>query len=73
MNTKFQETDDELFQDPILYRQLDNSLIYLTVTRLDIAYTVHDSTSTSHYSLCSGHSSTIFTLFLFPLGWQLDR
>jgi hypothetical protein len=41
MNVKLRDTDGELLSDATLYRQLVGSLIYLTVTRPDLAYAVH--------------------------------
>ena len=40
-NVKFTLTDDTPLDDPTFYHQLVGSLIYLTVTRPDIAYVVH--------------------------------
>ncbi|XP_022871341.1 uncharacterized protein LOC111390519 [Olea europaea var. sylvestris] len=40
-NIKLRPTDRELLPDATHYQQLVGSLIYLTVTRLDIAYAVH--------------------------------
>jgi hypothetical protein len=40
-NVKLRATDGELFSDATLYRQLVGSLIYVTVTRPDLAYVVH--------------------------------
>lgn len=40
-NVKFTSTDGNLLRDPTLYRQLVGSLIYMTVTRPNIAYAVH--------------------------------
>jgi len=40
-NTRLLATDGESLPDATLYRQLVGSLIYLTVTRPDISYTVH--------------------------------
>ena len=38
---KYQRDEGELLLDPFLYRQLVGSLIYLTISRLDISYDVH--------------------------------
>jgi hypothetical protein len=40
-NMKYQCDEGGLLEDPILYRMLFGSLIYLTITRLDISYVVH--------------------------------
>ena len=40
-NCRLNSHDGESLYDVILYRQLVGSLIYLTVTRLDISYAVH--------------------------------
>jgi hypothetical protein len=40
-NTRLLATDGESLPDATLYRQLVSSLIYLTVTRPDISYTIH--------------------------------
>ena len=40
-NAHFSAIDGIFLSDGTLYRQLVSSLIYLTVTRLDIAYIVH--------------------------------
>jgi len=40
-NVKLWATDGELLPDATLYRQLVGSLIYLTITRLDLVYAVH--------------------------------
>uniref|UniRef100_A0A2N9EJW8 Integrase catalytic domain-containing protein n=1 Tax=Fagus sylvatica TaxID=28930 RepID=A0A2N9EJW8_FAGSY len=41
LNVKLNTTDGEPLSDATLYRQLVGSLIYLTVTRPDLAYAVH--------------------------------
>ena len=40
-NCRLNSHDGESLFDATLYRQLVGSLIYLTVTRIDISYTVH--------------------------------
>ncbi|XXG72115.1 hypothetical protein AAC387_Pa07g1278 [Persea americana] len=41
LNVKFSQEDGDLLPDPIAYPQLVGSLIYLTITRLDISYAVN--------------------------------
>lgn len=43
-NLKLAHLDDTPLSDDTLYRQLVGSLVYLTVTRLDIAYDIHQVT-----------------------------
>ncbi|XP_042472488.1 uncharacterized mitochondrial protein AtMg00810-like [Zingiber officinale] len=40
-NARYSPSDDSSLQDPNLYRIVVESFVYLTVTRPDIAYTVH--------------------------------
>ena len=55
-NVRFTPLDGTLLDDPTLYRQLVGSLIYLTVTRPDLAYAVHlvsqfmSAPRTTHYA-----------------------
>lgn len=41
LNIKLQSSDSTLLSDATLYRQLVGNLVYLTITRPDIAYAVH--------------------------------
>lgn len=41
LNVKLHDINGELFLDPILYRQLVGSLVYLTHTHLDRSYVVN--------------------------------
>jgi len=41
VNVKYRKDKGDLLDDPTLYRSLVGSLIYLTTTRLDISYAVH--------------------------------
>ena len=41
VNVKYRKDEGDLLNDPTLYRSLVGSLIYLTTTRPDISYAVH--------------------------------
>ena len=40
LNVKLRKEEDDLVADPSLYRKLVSSLVYLTITRLDISFAV---------------------------------
>ncbi|XP_050902156.1 uncharacterized mitochondrial protein AtMg00810-like [Lathyrus oleraceus] len=48
VNVKYHRDDDDLFPDPLLYRQLVGSLNYLTITRLDISFVVQQVSQFMH-------------------------
>ncbi|XP_062109736.1 uncharacterized mitochondrial protein AtMg00810-like [Humulus lupulus] len=41
LNARYSSSDGVSFSDPSLYRTVVGSLVYLTITKPDIAYTVH--------------------------------
>ena len=41
VNVRLRRDEGVLLQDPTLYRKLVGSLIYLTITKLDISFVVH--------------------------------
>ena len=41
LNAHLTPTGEKLLSNPSIYRRLVGSLVYLTVTRLDISYAVH--------------------------------
>ncbi|RVW57294.1 Serine hydroxymethyltransferase, mitochondrial [Vitis vinifera] len=45
VNVKYRKDERNLLDDPTLYRRLVGSFIYLTTTRLDITYVVHQVSS----------------------------
>ncbi|WJZ95445.1 hypothetical protein VitviT2T_014215 [Vitis vinifera] len=57
VNVKYRKNEEDLLDDPTLYRCLVGSLIYLTTTRPDISYVVHQvsqfMTSSRHLHLAA--------------------
>lgn len=57
VNVKYRKDEEDLLDDPTLYRRLVGSLIYLTTTRPDISYAVHQvsqfMTSPQHLHLAA--------------------
>ena len=53
VNVKYRKDEGDLLDDPTLYRRLVRSLIYLTTTRPDISYAVHQVSQfmSSHWHL----------------------
>uniref|UniRef100_A0A2N9G4E2 Integrase catalytic domain-containing protein n=1 Tax=Fagus sylvatica TaxID=28930 RepID=A0A2N9G4E2_FAGSY len=68
LNVKLNTTDGEPLSDATLYRQLVGSLIYLTVTRPDLAYVVHLVSQ-----FMSAPCSTHYVAVLYWAGDPTDR
>ena len=81
-NAKFSSTDGTLLKEATLYRQLVGSLVYLTVTRPDIAYAVHlvsqfmAAPRTTHYAvvlpILRYIKGTLFQGLHFPFNSSLE-
>ncbi|GAV60920.1 hypothetical protein CFOL_v3_04448, partial [Cephalotus follicularis] len=66
-NVKLQYDDDELLPNPIIYRRLVDSLVYLTVTCPDIAYVVH-LVSQFMVAPWTTHFATVFRILRYIKG-----
>ena len=64
---KYQKDEGELLLDPLLYRQLVGSLIYLTITRLDISYAIHIVSKFMH-SPCHLHLASVRRIIRYLIG-----
>ena len=82
VNAKYRKYERDLLDEPTLYRRLIGSLIYLTTTRPDISYVVHQfnqfMSSSRHLHLVAVHriihylrGSPIHGLF-FPTNTSLQ-
>ncbi|KAL9259036.1 Retrovirus-related Pol polyprotein from transposon RE1-like protein [Drosera capensis] len=72
-NVKLRPTDGQLLKDPTRYRQLVGSLIYLTVTRLDISYVVHLSVVSRSSSESEFRALADTTAELRSCNFELDK
>lgn len=82
VNAKFSPTDGTPLTDATLYRQLVGSLVYLTVTRPDLAYAVHlvsqfmAAPRTHHYAavlrILRFVKGTLFQGLYFPFNSSLE-
>uniref|UniRef100_A0A2N9F1H5 Reverse transcriptase Ty1/copia-type domain-containing protein n=1 Tax=Fagus sylvatica TaxID=28930 RepID=A0A2N9F1H5_FAGSY len=67
LNARLAPSSGELLPDPTLYRQLVGSLVYLTVTRPDISYAVHQ-VSQFMSSLRSTHYAAVLRILRYLKG-----
>ena len=67
VNVKYQKDEGKLLLDPWLYRQLVGSLIYLTITRLDISYAIHIVCKFMH-SPCHLHLASVRHIIRYLIG-----
>jgi len=67
VNCKLAALDDTPLEDATLYRQLVGSLVYLTVTRPDIAYDVH-KISQFMAAPRSSHFSAVLRIIFYVKG-----
>ncbi|XP_022853493.1 uncharacterized protein LOC111374959 [Olea europaea var. sylvestris] len=82
VNTKYFSSDGLPLSDPTLYRTIVGSLVYLTITRPDITYTVHivsqfvASSTTVHWvavlRILRYFRGTVFQSLLFPSTSSLE-
>ncbi|RVW44711.1 Retrovirus-related Pol polyprotein from transposon RE1 [Vitis vinifera] len=70
VNVKYRKDEGDLLDDPTLYRRLVRSLIYLTTTRPDISYAVHQVSqfyvfSSASPSCCSSKHHPLSSRFTY--------
>jgi len=71
VNARYSSSDSLFLTDPTLYRTIVGSLVYVTITRPNIAYVIHvvsqfvASSTTVHWSNCSLY-------FTIPSGYSLS-
>ncbi|KAF5956835.1 hypothetical protein HYC85_004060 [Camellia sinensis] len=67
LNVKLNSTDGVPLDDPMFYRELVGCLVYLTVTRHDLAYAVH-VVSQFVFAPCSTHWATLVRILRYLRG-----
>ncbi|XP_016165054.1 uncharacterized protein LOC107607639 [Arachis ipaensis] len=63
-NVRFTLIDGTILDNPTLYRQLVGGLVYLTVTRLDVAYPIH-VLSQSLSAPCTTHYAAVLHILCY--------
>ncbi|XP_068662971.1 uncharacterized mitochondrial protein AtMg00810-like [Aristolochia californica] len=66
VKVKYREDEGALLDDPTIYRQMVGGLIYLTTTRPDISYSVHQRIRDADWARClnTRRSTTGWCMFL---------